>query len=357
MKHHLLYSLLLASLLACTACDKLSNKESESDQAANNDRFYVLCEGLFNLNNGTLAYWDGKQLEDCRFRNANGRGLGDTPNDIQAYGGKLYLVVNVSSQIEVVDLQSGCSIKQIPLFLENDRPRQPRYICFHQDKAYITCFDGSVARLDTATLEIDANLAVGRHPEGLAVANGKLYVANSGGLDNPNYDRTLSVIDLDSFTETKRIEVAMNPYKVHSDSHGNIYVNSRGNYQDEDYCLQKIDTQADTLVKTYPNLKVLNFTVSGDIAYLYDFNFGSKQGDIFVFDLAGDSLLRERFICDNTKVETPYGLSVNPKNGDVFVCEAYNYVSQGDVLCFQADGHLRYRISDVGLNPNTVVVW
>ena len=35
------------------------------------------------------------------------------------YGSKLYIVVNVSSQIEVVDLQSGKSVKQIPMLSEN----------------------------------------------------------------------------------------------------------------------------------------------------------------------------------------------------------------------------------------------
>ena len=357
MKNLQKYIYLIVCLFCLTACPT-PPPEPEDELPQTQDRFFVLCEGLFNLNNGTLAYWNqDRWISKKYFLQQNQRGLGDTPNDIQVYGNKLYMLVNVSSQIEVVDLHSGLSIKQIPLFLEDGRARQPRHIAFHQDKAYITCFDGSVARLDTAQLIIDANVPVGRHPEGIAVANGKLYVANSGGLDNPHYDNTVSVIDIASFREIKKIQVADNPYKVYSDAQGDIYVNSRGDYNELDYCLQKIDSQSDELIKTFDNLQVLNFTIQGNIAYLYDFDFGSKSSEIFVMDTQSDQVVRKQFMTDGTIIETPYGLSVNPKNGDVFICEAYNYLTQGDVLCFSSDGKLKYRLSDVGLNPNAVIVW
>lgn len=365
MKNKSLHIIFLSLLLACCSCEEWCSKRPQvpEDLPQTQDRFYVLCEGLIHLNNGTLAYWDKNQwISKDYFAQQNQRGLGDTPNDIKIYGNKLYLVVNVSSQIEVLDVQSGISLKQIPLFLEDEsskekRARQPRHIAFHEDKAYITCFDGSVARLDTASLSIDANVRVGRHPEGIAVANGKLYVANSGGLDYPDYDNTISVIDIASFSEIKKIQVADNPYKVYADSQGDIYVNSRGDYGENDYCLQKIDSQNDELVYTFPHLPVLNFILVEDFAYLYDFDFNSKTSAIFVMDMIDDSIVRKKFITDGTELNTPYGISVNPFNGDVFLCDAYNYLSQGDVLCFSPDGTLKYRLKDVGLNPNAVIVW
>lgn len=364
MKNSTLIVLGIILLHLFSACELINQGGNEQDEWPQSDYpLYVLCEGLFNLNNGTLAYWNGQdEPQKDWFRQKNGRGLGDTPNDIKAYGNKLYLVVNVSSQVEVVDAKSGKSLKQIPLFTEdggekeNGRARQPRYIAFHQDKAYISCYDGTVARLDTASLCIDGNLKVGRHPEGLAVAKGKLYVANSGGLDNPNYDKTLSVIDLESFTEIKRIEVAINPYKVYADSQGDIYVNSRGDYNAEDYLLQRIDTDADTLAETFHDLQVLNFTIQGNTAYLYDFDFSSKYSKIFVMDMEKDEIIRENFITDGSIINTPYGLSLNPFNGDVFIADAYDYLQTGDILCFSPEGELKYRLKDIGLNPNAVVV-
>ena len=72
----------------------------------------------------------------------------------------------------------------------------------------------------------------GKNPEGLVVQNGKLYVTNSGGLDYPNYDTTVSVIDLATFSEIKKILVGVNPGGIATDSQGDVYVVARGNHGD-----------------------------------------------------------------------------------------------------------------------------
>lgn len=80
----------------------------------------------------------------------------NTANDIALYGSKLYIVVNVSSTIEVIDFQTGISIKQIPMFTDNGSSRQPRHIAFYENKAYVCSFDGTVARIDTTSLQIES---------------------------------------------------------------------------------------------------------------------------------------------------------------------------------------------------------
>lgn len=91
-----------------------------------------------------------------------------------------------------------------------------RYIRFHDGKAYASSyvapvkFDqnarvGYVAEIDTTTLQVTRTVNVGYQPEELAIANNKVYVANSGGYMFPNYDRTVSVIDLETFKEVKKL--------------------------------------------------------------------------------------------------------------------------------------------------------
>ena len=97
----------------------------------------------------------------------------------------------------------------------------------------MSLYDGYVARLDTASLEIEQKVKVGRNPEQLVVANNKLYVANSGGLDYNTpvgYDKTVSVVDLVSFQETKKIEVVTNPVNLVTDNQGDVYLVSMGDY-------------------------------------------------------------------------------------------------------------------------------
>lgn len=71
---------------------------------------------------------------------------------------------------------------------------------------------------------------MGYQPEEMVIVGNKLYVANSGGYRVPNYDNTVSVIDLETFKETKKITVAINLHRMRVDQNGLIYVTSRGDY-------------------------------------------------------------------------------------------------------------------------------
>ena len=235
MKYKYLIYLLFSLLLH--ACDDMVDQDIPGGNSNGNvtetgtSEMYVLNEGLFNLNNSTLMRYSFKdsRMDMNYFRSLNRRGLGDTANDMAIYGEKLYIVVNVSSQIEVIDLQSGLSLKQIPMLTENGSSRQPRFITFHKDKAYVCSYDGTVARIDTTSLEIEEIVTVGRNAEDICVQNGKLYVSNSGGLDysGPGVDTTVSVIDITTFKETKKIEVGPNPGKILPGLEEAVYVVTR----------------------------------------------------------------------------------------------------------------------------------
>lgn len=358
------YLILLIFGLSFYACDDITDKETGggetggSTEETGTAEIYVLSEGLFNMNNSTLAYYslkNGEKDEDY-FRNMNRRGLGDTGNDMALYGNKLYIVVNVSSQIEVIDFPTGASLKQIPMTDDENIPREPRYIAFHKDKAYVCSFDGTVARIDTASLEIDGYATAGRNPDGICVQGDKLYVSNSGGLDwETGVDNTVSVIGTEPFEEIKKIEVGLNPGRIAADAYGYVYVSTRGDAISEgDYNFVQIDTRTNEVARTY-NEKVMNFAINDRIAYLYNYNYATKSSQIKVFNLISGTTLRENFITDGTEVSTPYGIFVNPYSGNVYVTDAYSYLVRGDVLCFNPQGKLIYRLANIGQNPNTVV--
>ncbi len=355
-----LWVLLLVLLSIVAACDDLTDVPPHTSVVEGQQKgaLYILCDGNFSLNNSALALYDfstGKQVADF-FHLKSGRKLGDTGNDMQRYGDRLYIVVNVSSQIEVLDARTGVSIKRIPLF-NGQVARQPRYITFWEGKAYVCSFDGTVARIDTASLEVEAYAAVGRNPDGIDAANGKLYVSNSGGLDfgsDLGYDNTVSVVDIASFTEIKRITVGKNPFRVKTDDFGYVWVACRGDYGEERGSFWCLDSGADQVVNTY-NLEVLNMAFNGNLAYLYHYNSATGTSSIRVFNLQTRSVERSAFITDNTTLDTPYGISVDTESGDVFITDAGNFTATGQVYCFRSDGTLRYTIAGVGTNPNTVM--
>ena len=349
--------LLLVGLVSCNDMQDVE-KVITLPENQKTGKMLVLSEGLFNMNNSRLSYYnfETKELKTNYFKEKNKRGLGDTANDMIRYGSKIYIVVNVSSQVEVIDANTGYSVKQIPVFDEDDKARQPRYLTGKDGKVYVTCFDGNLLRIDTVKLEIDGMVKCGRNPEGLCIANEKIYVANSGGLDNPNYDNTVSVVDLNTFKEIKKIQVADNPYKIFADSEGDVYVSSRGNYStSQPYRFQRIDSYVDEVIQEFEGLNVLNFTIYNDIAYMYSFDFNSDNNWIKTFDCLTEKVIDEKFITDNTKIEKPYSIQVNPFDGNIYITNTSDFTMNGDVLCFNKDGELQFSIDNIGLNPNKII--
>ena len=200
------------------------------------NNMYVLCEGLWGYNNAVLTKYnlnDHSVVRDC-FMQQNGVGLGDTANDICVYGSKMYITVATDNVIWVTD-------KEARVIEKIETAAQPRYLASVGGKVYATYYNGNVARIDTTACAVEATVAVGRNPEQLCVSDNKLFVANSGGLDYPNYDKTVSVIDIPSFTEVEKIEVATNPANILTADNGFVYLVSLGNYADVPNTLQCIN--------------------------------------------------------------------------------------------------------------------
>ena len=103
--------ILLLTVLSVFSCDDMHDVERNGGLplTQSSGRMLVLSEGLFNMNNSTLAYYnfDTKEFNTNYFQTKNKRGLGDTANDMILYGSKLYIAVDISSQIEVVDVNTG----------------------------------------------------------------------------------------------------------------------------------------------------------------------------------------------------------------------------------------------------------
>lgn len=349
LKISVLWALLLP-LLAVSCHQPEPEPEPEPIPDVSAKGMYILNEGLFLMNNSTLSYYNfetGEFTEDI-FLDVNHRGLGDVGNDLQQYGAKLYIVVNNSNIVEVVDPATASSLKTINL-----NGKQPRCLAFLDDKAYVSCFDGDVVRIDTATLEVDATVHTGPNPDGICVSNGKIYVSNSGGLNAPNYGNTVSVIDPASFTVTKEITVAINPTRIKSWQNRYVYVVSNGDYNTTPYTFQKIDAQSDELVKTY-DLEVLNFDIYQNLAYVYTYDYSTMTSAwIKVLDLETDEVVKDQFISDGTQLKTPYGIKVNPLNGDVYITDAGTFTTNGDVYCFDQNGKKKFSF-EAGLNPSAM---
>ncbi|MGC3977327.1 MAG: YncE family protein [Paludibacteraceae bacterium] len=357
-----IFTVLILAVSFITSCKDVEDITTNVNLPIATDNLLVLSEGSFNQSNSTLAYYnlETKTSDNNYFQTKNGRGLGETANDIVKYGSKIYIVINGSSQIEVINAKTGVSVKQIPMF-NGTIGKQPRYVAAYGGKVYVSSYDDTVTRIDTTSLSIDGSVAVGRDPEQLCITNNKIYVTNSGGMEyaTGNYDNTVSIIDIATFKRTGKITVGMNPTKIKADDNGNLFVLSKGNYVSEFAKFQKIDTKTNT-VKVIENVQVENFTIYENKIYLYQYNFfedGSHENIISVLDGATGAFIDTNFISDDTKFEKGsylYSINIDAYAGDVYVTNT-DYIENGNVYCFDKNGKFKYKIIGVGMNPNNIV--
>lgn len=329
------------------------NEVTDGSDAGEIKGFFLLNEGNMGSNKATLDYFDYETGVYTRniFAERNpgvALELGDVGNDLGIYGGKLYAVINCSNLVEVMDAETAKHMAEIPV-------PNCRYLAFHGGYAYVSSYAGAVefdpeyrrgyvAKIDTATMQVVDTCAVGYQPEEMVVVSGRLYVANSGGYMAPDYDSTVSVIDLTSFEVTREIEVAPNLHQMKVAGDGMIYVSSRGDYYGLQSSTYIIDPSTNEVVKELPLLQNSDMAVYGDSLFVIANSWSNITLDYTtgyaVFDTREGITVTRNFITDGTEGEitTPYCIAVNPVNGDIFLTDAKDHVTPGRIHCYGQDG-------------------
>ena len=312
----------------------------------------ILNNGNWGSNDSNIGIYDAasKSLVADAFYAANGQNLGDLGQDIIGLGEELYIAVNGSQTIFVTDL--NLKIKQ-QINADKDGARlSPRAFATAGGNVYVTYYEGYVGKISTADYSVTL-CAVGPNPDGIAAAGNSLYVANSGGMAYPDYNNTVSVVSLDSFTETSTVEVNVNPARVEASSDGAyVYVSSFGNYADAPAKLQVIETATGKVSD------VDYASVSGiargknDVLYVlcggYDENWAPLPGTVYKHDMTSGKALGA-FVTDGTSLPDAYSISA-ACDGYVYVgCS--DYVNTGDVYVFTSEGKFHDKFDSQGLNP------
>lgn len=345
---NLLSKILILTLL-CVSC-KPEDPGTNHSQMTNG--LLVLNEGLFQQNNASLSLvgFDGTVSQQF-YLTMNGANLGDVGNDMEIYGGKIYIVVNNSHVVQVVNANTGETIKTIS-FMNGAVGRSPRTIVFDAGKAYVCSFDGTVARIDTNDLTIEALTQVGRNPESLCIVGSKMFVTNSGGLDYPNYDSTVSVIDIPSFTETNRINVGYNPGKILADDQGDVYLVRRGNYGGIVPRLIRINSATEMVEDSLDGYQIGAMEYENNqLFFSYDSGSGTKIG---ILNTSSETVSNSDWT-DISQITTLYGIKVDPNRQKIYLMDANNYSASGDVFVFDMNGNYENKYG-VGYLPSSIVI-
>lgn len=342
-----------AAFLGAVSCEKENPVLPEDFKG-----MYILNNGKWQANNASLTNYnpETQKVTQDVFLFRNNKKLGDVAQDILLYGNKMYITVSNSGVVFVTDPQARI-LKEIKMA----EYKEPRNVISYKGKVYMTYYNGYLAEIDTIDYAV-RTVKVGISPEGLREANGKIYVANSGGANYPVYDNTISVVDPVAMEVVKTLEVQINPGIMAVDNQEDIYVISVGDYGAIPPVLQRIKTDTDQVEQVTLQAKdgagqdvtlppMWMTTGAGNKMYIVsgvNDAEGKVQGKIYTFNTATEKIEGE-FVTDGTVIKDLHHFTADPVSGDLCVGSS-DYLNNGDMYIFGANGKLKHKF-ETGLNP------
>jgi len=344
MSRRIVFSVIAALILPGCVQDPVSVKPVVPVPSAKG--VYVVNEGTFGRGNATLTFYDlgSFQVYNDVFASVNGRNLGDVGNQIVIRGPCGYIVVNNSDKIEVLDLQTNKSTGTISV----GSGRSPRQLAFVNDSLGLVTalYDASVLVVNLRAMAVVGRIPVGENPEGIVVAQGRAYVANSGF----GSGRTISVVDLSSMTSVKTITVGDNPSGVALSQEGLVYVVCGGSYGD--YSNPADDTPARIVVVNPGTDAVVDSIIIGGHASAMALS-ADGWGYVPTTDGVVTIDTRTNRLVGSFVKGQYYGVGVEGVSGDVYLTDPKDYVQPGEIAVYAPNGQLRTRFPG-GVIPGSI---
>ena len=361
----LVFSVVLAAIaVSCTKENTSGNTPAGIDIEVG-ETLFVLNQGAFpssstldvlNLKNNTYqADFFGKVNPDVA------QGLGNTGNDMAIVNGKLWVAMNASNQIAVLDLPGG----KLEKFLD---VASPRYIISDGESVYVSSYGaavwggpavkGRIYKITYASPDktiSQESISVGYQPEGVAILDGKIYVANSGGY-NEEKDNTISVVEI-APDKTMRLSTTL-AMPVHNLNRlfaagGKLWLSTYDTYG-ADYSITEAaslgSVAAGCVYTAIPNVAPALITCVNDVIYAASGNqlwkISATDSSVTPLQLTGKD--GEPFVFANYY---PYGIAVHPESGDVYIADA-SFKGNSTLHCFGPDGkHKWEQTTGVGTGP------
>ena len=292
---------------------------------------FVLNEGNYGRGNGSLTYfsYDSSKIYNTFFESINRRPLGDVPFSMLIQGNNIYIVVNNSEKIEVIDRRNLESVTTITGF------NSPRNIVLAgQDKAYVTSmYSKSVGILDLKKNKISGFINIHQTSESVVVMGQKAFIANWLG------GNKVFVINTETDALIDSVEVGKEPESMVVDKNGIIWVLCNGGWKRDTYAeLVGINPQSLVIFKRYvfPELQnsPLNLQADGDGDTLYYIDNGIRRMSINSSGLPSVPIIDD-------EDHLFYKIGINPSNGDIAATDAVDYQQNGYLLIYNNKGFLR----------------
>lgn len=336
-------TLTMISLFFLQNCEKASDPVKGAYQSG----VLIVNEGAFGSANGDITYYNPSTdiVEQNVFKKLNGSFAGDVLQSVSVDGDEGYLVLNGSNKIEVVDINT---MKRKNTFA-NNQLKNPRYLKVVNGKAYITVWgsfdanfslvDSYVLVVDTKTLAVVATIDTAEGVENI-MYNGRYLFISKNGFSGSN---ELSVIDPSTNKLISQTTMLGEPQGMVVDANGKLWTIATGANS------KVIRINPTTFVSE--QIIEIGANAGGDLALSADkrnliYSLGNR---IYKMDISASSKPTSPLFmaADVVNLST---LDVDPKTDIVYVGDALNFSSAGNVYLYNADGSFRKKVA-AGIVP------
>jgi hypothetical protein len=279
------------------------------------------------------------------------------------FNDKLYLMSNDGDKIDVIDPKT---LKQTTNPTSTNIIK-PRFFVANGTTAYVSCWENAdwsvmadtyIAKINLTNMSV-TKIPMPGGPEGLAIANGKLYAAL-------NFKDSVATINLTNDQVSYIATPAVSSYFL-KDNSNNLYVSLLSTYADPstNSGLAYINTTTDQLIN-YPltgisdsYVNILNFNSDKSKVYIVASAWVQEgvdwvlKGAVKVFNTTSKTFETTSFVENVVGIN---GIAVNPANDDVYVLISPSASANGSVKIYTKDKVLKDE-KQTGIAPQAVVFY
>jgi len=330
LNRSLLFLLCLGlGLISCQSDDSPTPMTSLPDVIVANEGNFGDADGSFSTYNTVT-----QEAATQAFQQENGRAINALIQKVVLHQGEIFATTNSTDKLEIFDVSSFLSIATISSGLNT-----PYDFAASGLKGYVSNWgsfnattiayeEGFVAVIDLRDYTISKQIDRATRPQGLLVANDKLYVSNVDASSVSVYN----TVNDEFITD---ISVSDNPDKMVLDRNNKIWVLCNSG------SLVRIDPASDQVEATITGIQASGFNekmiTNGSrdkLYYLSSTGFDPSTGAVYEFDISAISAPTIPVATGNNF----YGIGLDPDENILYVSNNNAFQGTGTVIRYQLDG-------------------
>lgn len=326
MKKFIFPIIATALVIGCKSDDQ--NPITKTDNYS--EGYFVVNEGNFTHNNAEISYLksDLSSIENQLFKKVNNKILGDVAQCLTQNDKYVFLVINNSNTVEIVDKKNFKSIATISKNLQ-----LPRYATVTANKIWVTNSNKTISTYNLSNFSFSDSISLEYTPEYIESTNNTVYVTTGPWTSSGR----MNAFDSTPNTNSSYFDRAITGITKNNNT---VYLLTSDEYMGAIFKMEGTSpTKIATILRKSLFLRYYNnklYYTSGNTIFEYDLN---SKVSISLFSVR------------DTGFSAIYGFDVFDEK--IFIANAKAFNETGEIDVYNMKGQLLKSIK-VGMGPNAV---